>query len=105
MPPAPFWSPRTRTDLYELCGPLRGRRGPVFVFNAVGLAGLPSTITLDPLTGCADPVVATERATDMIAATSKAGSGDREFWEAQARRVLAALLHAARLGDKRMRDV
>jgi type IV secretory pathway TraG/TraD family ATPase VirD4 len=50
-------------------------------------------------------VVATERATDMIGATAKAGSGDREFWEAQARRVLAALLHAAALGDKRMRDV
>jgi hypothetical protein len=97
----------TRTDLYELCGPLRERRGPVYVFNAVGLAGLPSTITFDPLIGCADPVVAIERATDLLAATSRAGSrgGDREFWEAQARRVLAALLHAAALGDKHMRDV
>ncbi len=97
----------TRTDLYELCGPLRERRGPVYVFNAVGLAGLPSTITFDPLIGCADPVVAIERATDMLAATSRAGSrgGDREFWEAQARRVLAALLHAAALGEKHMRDV
>src|SRR4051812_24265869 len=95
----------TRTDLYELCGPLRERRGPVFVFNAVGLAELPSSITFDPLAGCTDPVVATERATDMIAATAKAGSGDREFWDAQARRVLAALLHAAALGDKHMRDV
>ena len=95
----------TRTDLYDLCSPLRARREPVYVFNAVGLAGLPSSITFDPLTGCADPVVATERATDMIAATAKAASGDREFWEAQARRVLAALLHAAALGDKQMRDV
>ena len=97
----------TRTDLYEMCGPLRERRGPVYVFNAVGLAGLPSTITFDPLIGCADPVVAIERATDMLAATSRAGSrgGDREFWEAQARRVLAALLHAAALGEKHMRDV
>jgi type IV secretory pathway TraG/TraD family ATPase VirD4 len=96
----------TRTDLHELCGPLRGRRGPVRVFNAVGLAELPSTITFDPLTGCADPVVATERATDMLAATSRHSTGgDREFWEAQARRVLAALLHAAALGGCRMRDV
>jgi len=55
----------TRTDLYELCAPLRARRGPVFVFNAVGLAGVASTITFDPLTGCADPVTASERATDM----------------------------------------
>jgi type IV secretion system protein VirD4 len=96
----------TRTDLYELCAPLRGRRGLVFVFNAVGLAGLASTITFDPLTGCTDPVIATERATDMIAATSKhSQGGDREFWQAQARRVLAALLHAAALGRRSMRDV
>ncbi|MDT7702914.1 MAG: type secretion system protein VirD4, partial [Pseudonocardiales bacterium] len=27
----------TRTDLLELTGPLRARRGPVYVFNAVGL--------------------------------------------------------------------
>ena len=96
----------TRTDLYELCGPLRAARGPVFVFNAVGLAGLDSTITFDPLTGCCDPVIAMERATDMIGATSRhSQGGDREFWEAQARRVLAALLHAAALGGKHMRDV
>ncbi|MGH3615495.1 MAG: type IV secretory system conjugative DNA transfer family protein, partial [Pseudonocardia sp.] len=88
----------TRTDLLALCGPLRARRGPVWVFNAVGLGGIPSTVTFDPLTGCADPVTATERATDMVGAVSKAGSGDREFWDAQARRVLAALLHAAALG-------
>ena len=42
-------------------------------------AGSRSTITFDPLTGCADPVTATERATDMLAAVSAAeqrwGSG------------------------------
>jgi type IV secretion system protein VirD4 len=36
----------TRTDLHELTAALRAQRGPVFVFNAVGLGGLPSTITL-----------------------------------------------------------
>ncbi len=43
----------------------------------------------------------------MLAATSRAGAngGDRQFWEAQARRVLAALLHAAALGQKQMSDV
>lgn len=94
----------TRTDLYELCAPLRAKRGPVFVFNPVGLAGVASTITFDPLTGCTDPVTAAERATDMVAAVSRAG-GDQEFWNAQARRVLAALLHAAALGGKSMPDV
>jgi type IV secretion system protein VirD4 len=96
----------TRTDLYEVTHELRGRRGPVLVFNAVGLAGLPSTVTFDPLTGCTNPVTAAERATDLLAAGSRsAGSGDREYWEAQARRVLAALLHAAALGGRHMRDV
>lgn len=99
----------TRTDLYETTAALRRQRGPVYVFNAVGLAGLASTITFDPLTGCADPVTAHERAADMLgavaASSGRGGSGEREFWDAQARRVLAALLHAAALGGASMRDV
>ena len=96
----------TRTDLHDLTAPLRARRGPVYVFNAVGLGGLASTITFDPLTGCTDPVTAAERATDLLAGSTTAGAGgDREFWDTQARRVLGALLHAAALGDRHMRDV
>jgi type IV secretory pathway TraG/TraD family ATPase VirD4 len=99
----------TRTDLHQVTSVLRARRGPVFVFNAVGLGELASTITFDPLTGCANPVTATERATDMLAATTHTGggpgAGDRAFWDAQARRVLAALMHAAALGGHTMRDV
>lgn len=95
----------TRTDLLELCSPLRAAGGPVLVFNPAGLGGRASTITFDPLTGCTDPVTATERATDMIAAVSRGSGGDREFWDGQARRVVAALLHAAALGGRRMADV
>lgn len=89
----------TRTDLLDQTGPLRERVGPVYVFNPVGLGDRPSTITFDPLTGCCDPVTANERAADMIAAGSHGGGGDREFWEDQGRRNLAALLHAAALGE------
>ncbi|MBO4236837.1 type IV secretory system conjugative DNA transfer family protein [Pseudonocardia alni] len=96
----------TRTDLLDLCAPLRRQsRGEVFVFNPAGLGDRTSTITFDPLTGCSDPVTATERATDMLAAVASGSGGDREFWDGQARRVLAALLHAAALGDRRMADV
>jgi len=96
----------TRTDLHDLTAALRARRGPVYVFNAVGLGDLPSTITFNPVTGCADPVTAAERATDLIAAGSNhGGGGDRAWWDAQARRVLAALLHAAALDALTMRDV
>ena len=95
----------TRTDLLDQVGPLRARVGPVYVFNPVGLGGRPSTITFDPLTGCGDPVTANERAADMIAAGSHGGGGDREFWEDQGRRNLAALLHAAALGGLTTADV
>lgn len=95
----------TRTDLLELTAPLRSSRGPTYVFNAVGLGSHPSTITFDPLTGCKDPVTAAERAGDLLVSGSHGGGGDREFWDAQARRVLAAFLHAAALGDLSMREV
>ena len=80
----------------------------MYVFNPVGLGDRPSTVTFDPLTGCENPVTATERASDMLAAGGGYGgrSGDREFWDDQGRRNLAALLHAAALaGDLTMADV
>ena len=40
-----------------------------------GSAGRTSTITFDPLTGCADPVTAAERAADMLAAAPDHGGG------------------------------
>jgi hypothetical protein len=97
----------TRTDLIELTAPLREHHGPVYVFNPAGLGRLDSTITFDPLLGCAEPKTATDRASDLLAAVSAPGTGggDREFWSTQARRALAALLHAAALGDLTMREV
>ncbi|MDN5856018.1 MAG: TraM recognition domain-containing protein, partial [Actinomycetia bacterium] len=95
----------TRTDVLEQTGPLRARKGPVYVFNPVGLGLLKSSITFDPLTGCESPVTAAERAADMIAAGNMDTSGDRKFWDDLARINLAALLHAAALGDQTMMDV
>lgn len=95
----------TRTDLVEQTSPLRREKGPVYVFNPVGLGLLKSTITFDPLTGCRDAVTAAERAADMIAAASWDQSGDRQFWDDLGRANLAAFLHAAALGDLTMMDV
>jgi len=97
----------TRTDLIELTGPVRARKGPLHVFNPSGVGGLKSTITFDPLSGCGDPKTATTRAADLLSGVSAPGrdGGDREFWENQARRALAALMHAAALGERSMRDV
>jgi hypothetical protein len=98
----------TKTDLYEVTHQLRAVKGPVSVFAPTGHADLASTITFDPLTGCASPTTAAERATDLIAggSTGRAtNSGDVERWEGQARRVLTALLHAAALGGCSMHTV
>jgi hypothetical protein len=61
---------------------------------------------LDPLSGCQDPSTAAARAADLLAGLSAPGQrSDRDFWASQARRVLAALLQAAALGEGSMRDV
>lgn len=94
----------TRLDLHKATRPLRETDGrPVFVFNPAGLGSLESTLRFNPLTGCGDPVVATARAADMIPESS--GSGERSYWDGQARRVLAAHLHAAALGGRTMHHV
>lgn len=94
----------TRLDLLETVGPIRAARGPVHVFNPSGLGGIPSTVTFDPLTGCRDPATAYARAEDMLG-NSRGGDAERDYWTAQARRVLSGLLHAAALGDTTMHDV
>lgn len=96
----------TRTDLKDLTGLVRAQLGPVHVFNPSGVGDLSSTITFDPLAGCEVPKVAMTRASDLLSGVSApGGDGEREFWEGQARRALAALMHAAALGGKSMRDV
>ncbi|SDH19230.1 type IV secretory system conjugative DNA transfer family protein [Pseudonocardia oroxyli] len=96
----------TRLDLRDLCTPYRERKGPVVTFNPSGLGGVPSSVTFDPLTGCEDSVAAAERAADLLSAvTSRGNGGDREYWDLQGRRVLEALLHAAALGHRSMREV
>jgi type IV secretion system protein VirD4 len=97
----------TRTNLLKLTGPLREKnRAPVYIFNPALLGDLASTITFDPLHGCENPQTAIERAIDMIPSKDDTG-GERDFWDHQARRVLAALMHAAALGGgtRTMRDV
>ena len=96
----------TRTDLLEKTGPVRSRKGPVYVFNPSGVGKRASSITFDPTSGCADPKTATERATDLLSGSTTPGRGaDGDFWTEQATRVLACLLHAAALGEASMRDV
>ena len=98
----------TRADLYLATAAKRRERGPVYVFNPVGLGDLPSSLQFDPLVGCEDPDAAYQRATDLLGVSGEndRGSGDEHgYWENQARRVLTALLHAAAIGGRTMLDV
>ena len=83
----------TRTDLLENTGPVRLLKGRVDVFNPTGLGGLDSTVRWSPLAGCTDLGTAHRRAADLI--PTSFGEGER--WDAQARSLLAVLMHAAAL--------
>lgn len=105
--PGAVISTSTRTDLIEVTAQVRSRLGPIHVFNPAGAGQLASSIVFDPLTGCDKPTTAIHRAEDLLAggSTGDGGSGEREWWTQQACRALAALLHAAALGERSMRDV
>ena len=106
-------SASTRADLHEVTATKRAERGPVYVFNPVGLGDddkepLPTTLPFDPLIGCQNPTSAFQRATDLMGmsgSNDKSGGSDRGYWEIQARRVLTALLHAAAIGNRSMLTV
>lgn len=89
----------TRTDLIDNTELLRGKVGPLYVFNPSGLGKLESTLTFDPLAGCQAPDVATYRAEDLVSAGPGDGANsERQFWLTQASQALSTLLHAAALG-------
>lgn len=91
----------TRTDLFDNTWRQRVRKGPVRVFNPSGVGGLQSTITFSPLSGCADPEVATARAADLLSPGGRvSGPNGDSFWADMARLSLATLLHAAALREE-----
>ncbi|MEV4260575.1 type IV secretory system conjugative DNA transfer family protein [Kribbella sp. NPDC049584] len=94
----------TKTDILDITRTQRAKRGPVWVFDPDGLTGDGSTITFDPLTGCTDPGVVMDRASDLLDGVG-AKSDDAEHWLNLARQALTALMHAAALGGYTMADV
>jgi type IV secretory pathway TraG/TraD family ATPase VirD4 len=94
----------TKTDILDVTRGQRAKRGPVWVFDPDGLTDDGSTITFDPLTGCTDPGVVMDRASDLLDGVG-AKSDDAEHWLNLARQALTALLHAAALGGYTMADV
>jgi type IV secretion system protein VirD4 len=98
--PGPVISTTTKADLYGHTGAIRGRRGPVHVFNPEGIGGVPSTFAWNPLDGCQDPAVAVRRADAFAYAVSQSGVVDGKFWASKASDCLRALFHAAALAGR-----
>ena len=91
----------TRLDLAEMVHAVRDARGAVHFFNPAGLGGLESTVRWRVLSGCEDFATAQRRATDLVPESQ----GEAQRWDAQARRILALLMHAAAASGRSMRDV
>lgn len=101
----------TKADLWAATYALRAERGPVYVFNPEAMGDphspigwpIPSTIRFDPVSGCADPVVAIGRAEDMIPCPED--GGDAAKWAKLARDAFAGLLYTAAITGNDMAAV
>ena len=80
--------------------------GPVHVFNPYGVGGgeVPNTVRWSPVIGCERMGVAASRAGYLLQG-APTGWADRAFWEGQAKRILAIMLHAAAIGGGGIIDV
>jgi len=97
----------TSTTNDNLTATLRSRqeRGTVHVFDPQGLSGLSRTLRYSPISGCEDPLVATQRGRAIINGTALGASASNGEWADAAATVLARLLHAAAVGGMSVADL
>jgi type IV secretory pathway TraG/TraD family ATPase VirD4 len=105
----PVVSATTKPDLFTRTSGLRSRYGrPVYTFSPQGLLGgrrLPLTIHYDPTPGCQHEGTAMRRGTALTDAVRVKGTEDAGFWNEQAAVQMPALLSAAALDGRNLRDV
>jgi type IV secretory pathway TraG/TraD family ATPase VirD4 len=104
----PVVSATTKPDLFLRTSGLRSRFGrPVCTFNPQGFGDsrAASTIRFDPVAGCQDQAVAMRRGTALTDAVRVKGTEDAGFWNEQAAVQMPALLSAAALDGRSLRDV
>ena len=93
----------SRADVYTASAAARSRRGPVEVFNPLGVSGVQSTFSWDLLSACGDEMAAYRMADWLAGAT--AGHGNTEWFEHKGKFCLGGLLLAAALGGHTISDV
>ncbi|WP_024756078.1 type IV secretory system conjugative DNA transfer family protein [Streptomyces exfoliatus] len=108
--PGPVLATSTKPDLVELT--LDARRAgdrPVFAFDPQNIAPSLPRLRWSPLTGAEDTETAMTRAKALVAGSRSPGSASQSsegsaFYQGQASKVLAALLHAAALDGASLDD-
>ena len=102
--PGLLFATSTKTGLLLDTLPYRAG-GPVWVLNADGYGGIPSTLAWSPVEGCEDPATAIRRAGDLMAASPRDPSGKDAYHEDRAAKLLRCMLHAAANAGASMHDV
>lgn len=95
----------SKPDIFRRTSLVRSRRGPVWVFNPLGLGGIPSNVRWDVLSGCATAATAIRRADGFARAASTSGAQDAEFWAGKASDALRAMFMSAARGGGDIRLV
>lgn len=99
----PVITSSSRADIYTASASARSRRGPVEVFNPLGVGGVRSTFSWNLLGACGDEMSAYRMADWLAGATP--GYGNVEWFECKATFALGALLMAANVGGYTITDV
>ncbi|MFB8191371.1 type IV secretory system conjugative DNA transfer family protein [Microbacterium sp. NPDC055988] len=100
----PLVTTSTTTDNLRATRAHRATLGNVYVFDPQKLSGEKSPVKISPITGCDDPLTAVQRAAALVAGTGM-GSGKNAEWAEKAKTQLAALLCAAALDRRTVRDL
>jgi len=100
----PVLSTSVRRDVADATFAERDKCGRVYAFDPDG------DLDMEPFTwsltaGCEDPLVAQRRAGALASQVTSASTVGKDFWTANAQRMLRVLLHAAALGDAGIIDV
>ena len=95
----------SKPDIFNLTSGLRAESGPVWVFNPMGIGGIPSNVQWSPLVGCEVPSVAMRIADSFARAVSTQGADDSAFWQGKASDGLRAFFRAAAIEKLDMRQV
>jgi len=94
----------TKSDVLRHTIVQRRRSGPVWVYDPLELTGH-THASWTPLRACREWPAAKRMAAALTSAVGDTHDHDGRFWDAMASKMLEALLHAAALDNRTMRDV